>query len=76
METQNIHLDFLIDTSFQEIKRLLVLSYEDIAHRTSQKIEGRKLFGQSIRNNIKTYKYIKKIITDQVDHYTTGYVLD
>ena len=35
MQAQNQHLDYLIDPSFQGVNRLLVLSFEDNAHRTS-----------------------------------------
>ena len=35
-------------------------------------IEGKNLFDQSIRNDIKTYENIQKIATGQGDDYTTG----
>ena len=35
-------------------------------------IEGKNLFDQSIRNDIKTYENIQKISTGQGDDYTTG----
>ena len=35
IQTQNQYLDYLIDPSFQGVKRLFVLSFEDNACRTS-----------------------------------------
>ena len=39
-------------------------------------IDGRNLFDQSIRNDIKTYENIRKSATGQRDDYTTGCLLD
>ena len=33
-------------------------------------------FDQLVKNNLKTYDYIRKIATSQGDHYTTGCLLD
>ena len=38
MHAQNSYLDYLGDTSFQEVNRLFTLSYEDNAHRTNSKL--------------------------------------
>ena len=39
-------------------------------------IDGRNLFDQPIKNDLKTYYNIGKIATNQGDDYTTGYLLD
>ena len=39
-------------------------------------IDGRNLFDQPIKNNLKTYDNIRKIVTGQGDDYTTGCLLD
>ena len=39
-------------------------------------IDGRNLFDQSIRNDIKTYENIRKSATGQRDDYATGCLLD
>ena len=35
-------------------------------------IDGRNFFDQPIKNDLKTYDNIKKIVTGQGDDYTTG----
>ena len=39
-------------------------------------IDGRNFFDQPIKNDLKTYDNIKKIVTGQGDDYTTGWLLD
>ena len=39
-------------------------------------IDGRNLFDQTIKNDLKTYDNIRKIATGQGDDYTTGCLLD
>ena len=39
-------------------------------------IDGRNFFDQPIKNDLKTYHNIKKIVTGQGDDYTTGWLLD
>ena len=88
---QNRYLDFLIDPSFQGVNRLFVLSFKDDDGRESHKqyylptveikdynvmIDGRNFFDQPIKNDLKTYDNIRKIVTGQGDDYTTGCLLD
>ena len=40
------------------------------------KIDGRNFFDEPIKNDLKTYDNIKKIVTSQGDDYTTGWLLD
>ena len=39
-------------------------------------INGRNLFDQPIKNDLKTYNKIRKIAAGQGDDYTTGCLLD
>ena len=39
-------------------------------------IDGRNFLDQLIKNDLKTYDNIKKIVTSQGDDYTTGWLLD
>ena len=39
-------------------------------------IDGRNLFDQSIKNDLKTYYNIRKIAPGESDDYTTGCLLD
>ena len=39
-------------------------------------INGKNIFDQPIKNDIKTYDNIRKITTGQGDDYTTGCLLD
>ena len=39
-------------------------------------IDGRNFFDEPIKNDLKTYDNIKKIVTSQGDDYTTGWLLD
>ena len=39
-------------------------------------INGRSIFDQPVKNDIKTYENIGKIATGQGDDYTTEYLLD
>ena len=88
---RNRSLDLLIDPSFQGVNRLFVLSFKDDNGRKSYKqyylptveiknynvmIDGRNFFDQPIKNVLKTYKNIRKIVTGQGDDYTTECLLD
>ena len=37
--------------------------------------DGKSIFDQSVKNNIRTYDNIRKISTGQEDYYTTGRLL-
>ena len=88
---QNPNLNHLVEPSFQGINRLFVLAFENDDDRTSNDeyylptveikdynivINGENFFDQPIKNNKITYDNIRKIATDQGDHYTTGCLLD
>ena len=70
-----------IDPSFQEVKWLFVLSFEDNSHWASFNwyynvmIDGKILFDHPIKYIIRTYDSIRKIVTGQGDDYTTGCLL-
>ena len=91
MQKQNQYLDYLIDSSFQEVNRLFVLSFGNVAHRTRYKqyflptvkikdynvmSNGQNFFHQPVKNDLRTYDDNQKIATGQGDDYTTGYLLD
>ena len=89
-QAQNRHLDYLIYPSFPGVNRLFVLLFENKTNREvhtgyyipkveindySVVIDGRNIFDQSIKNGLKTYDNIGKIVTVQGDDYTTGCLL-
>ena len=70
--TQNRYLNHLVDSSFQVVDRVFVLSFENEDDRISHSacyllkvetkdhnvtIDGKNLFDQPINNNFKTWKY-------------------
>ena len=90
-QAQNRYLNVLIDPIFQGVNRLSVLSFEGDDGRKSCKkyvlptaeikyynvvIDGRNLFNQPIKNDLKTYDNIRKIATGQGDDYITWCLLD
>ena len=90
-ERPNQYLDYLMEASFQGVKRLIVLSFEDETQRTSNKlyylstleikeynvmIGGQNFFHQPFKNNLRRYDTIQKITTGQGDDYITGCLLD
>ena len=90
-EGVNQFLDFLIDTSFQGVNRLFVLSFENEGDRKlhteyyltnaqiknySIMIDAKNFFDQSFKHNIRTYDNIPKISTGQEYDYATGCLLD
>ena len=88
---QNPKLNHLVEPSFQGIKRLFVLAFENDDDRRSDDeyylptleikdynivINGENFFDQPIKNNKITYDNIRKIAPGQGDDYTTGCLLD
>ena len=88
---QNRYLNYLIDPSFQGVNRLFVLSFENEDDRNVHKkyyipnveikhynviVDGRKIFDQPIKNNLKTYDNIRKTATGQGDVYTASCLLN
>ena len=88
---QNRYLNYLINPSFQGVNRLFVLSFENENDRISHSsyylpkveikdwnvmIDDRNFFDQPINSMNKTYKNIRKIVTNKGDDYTTGCLLD
>ena len=89
-QAQKRYLDYLIDPSFQGVNRLFILSFKDADGRESHKqyyfpmveikdcnvmVDGRNLFDQPIKNDLKTYDNIRKIATRD-DDYNMGCLLD
>ena len=82
-------MEFSIDPSFQGVNILFVLSYKDDHGWKLQAIlasnyhlpkdyvmiDGRNLFDQRIKNDLRAYDHIRKIATGQGDDYTTGCLL-
>ena len=88
---QNRYLNHLINSSFQGVSRLFVLSYENEDARKSHStyylpkveiknynvmIDGKNFLDQPINSMTKTYKNIRKIATGQGNDYTTDCLLD
>ena len=87
---RNPYSNWLIDTSFQVVNKLFVLSFEKAADRITHreyflaklvlkdynvKIDGRNFFDRPINNDIETYKNIRKSATGQGDYYQAGCLL-
>ena len=90
-ERPDEYLDYLIDPSFQGVNRLFVLSYGNNAHRTRHTgyffliveikeydvtTDGKNLFDQPVKNDLRTDENVRKNAIGQGDDYTTGYLLD
>ena len=90
-ERPNQYLDYLIDSSFQEVNRPFNLSFENEAQRASYKqcylpsveikdynviLDEQNLFDQLVRNDLIKYDIIRKIATGQEDDCTTCCFLD
>ena len=88
---KNRYLNHLVDPSFQGVKRVFVLSFQNEDDRTSQStyylpkveikdynviIDGKNFFDQPINSDLKTYENIRIIATGQGDYYTTDCLLD
>ena len=86
-QVPNPYLDYLIDRSFQGVKRLFVLSFKNTTDRTvhtkyylpnveikdyNVMIDEQIFFDQTVKNNLRTYDNIQKIATGQGDDYTTS----
>ena len=82
---QNRYLNHLVDSSFQGVNTLFVLSFENEGDRTSHStyylpkveikvynvtIDGKNIFDQPINSNFKTYENIRKIDNGKRDDYT------
>ena len=89
-QAKSRYLYFIIDPSFQGLNRSFVLSFKYDDGRESHKqyylptleikdynvmIDGRNLFNQPIKNDLKTYDNIRKITTGQGNYYTIGCLL-
>ena len=88
---QNRYLNYLINSSFQGVNRIFVLSFEHENDRTSHStyylpkveikdcnvmVDGRNYFDQPINSMSKTYENIRTTATGRGDDYTTGCLLD
>ena len=92
MQERNRYLDYLGDPSFHGVNRAFVaLLFENNFGRTSYSryylpqvelkdynfmIDGRNLFNQPVKNNLRIYDNLWKIATGHGDDYTTGCLLD
>ena len=88
---QNRYLNHLVDLTFQGVKKLFVLSFENENDRMSHStyylpkveikyynvtINGKNVFDQPINSHFKRYENIRRIATGQGDDCTTGCLLD
>ena len=84
---QNRYLNHLGDPSFQGVNRLIVLSFENEADRTSHStyylpkveikdynnpIDGKNFFDQPVNSSLKTYENIRRTGASRGDDYTAG----
>ena len=84
-------MDYLIDPSFQGVNKNFVFSFKDNAHQIRytgyflSKVEikdyniminGQSFFDQPVKDDLRTYENVWKIMIDQGDHDTTGCLLD
>ena len=91
MQATNPYLDHLIDSSFQGICRLFVLSFknnnDNKGHRKyffpkveikdyNVMIDGQNVFYQLVKNDMRTFDNIQKIVTGQRDDYTIACWID
>ena len=89
-QNKNNNLNYLIDTTFSNVNRLFVLSFENEDDRASYYkyytprveindynvlIDGNALFELPIKNIVETYEKIIQI-TDHNGYYTRGNLLD
>ena len=87
IQAPNPYLDYLIDPDFQGVNRAFVLLFENTTDRTvdttfylptleienyNVMIDGKNLFDQPVKNNIRQYDNTSKIATGQGDDYTTS----
>ena len=78
IQESNLNLDYLIDPSFQGVKIIFVLSFENITDRTihieyyllkveikdyNVMIQRKNIFDQPVKTSIRTYDNIWKIAT-------------
>ena len=84
------YLDFLINPGFQGVNRFFVLLLENKEDKTVQTkyylptvevkdcnvmINGKNVLDQPVKNNLRTYDNIRKIVTGQEDDCTTDCLL-
>ena len=89
IQRRNQYLDYLIDTSFQGVNRIFVLSFEDGTRTSYQRyflpnakikdcnviIDEQIFFDQLVKKYLATYNNIHKFATGQGDDYTAGCLL-
>ena len=87
IQEPNSYLDYFIDPRFLGVNRIFILSFENITDRTvltqnylptveikdyNVMIDGQIFFDKPVKNNLRTYDNIRKIVTGQGDDYTTS----
>ena len=91
IERQSQYLDYLISPNFQGVNRLFVLWFENNDNRKVHNgyflpkveikdynvmIDGQKFSDQPVKNYLRVYNAIRKIVTFQGDDYTIGCLLN
>ena len=91
MQVPNPYLDYVIDSSFQGVYRLFLLSFGNTTERTvhikfycptveiknyNVMIDGQNFFNQPVKINSRAYDNIRQIATGQGDDYMTSFLLD
>ena len=90
-QTQNRYLGFIINPNFRGVNRLFILSFEDRRVWDSNQqyffpnvetkdcnvlIDGRNLFNQPVKNDLRKYDNIRKIAVGPGNDYTNACFLD
>ena len=91
MQVPHPYLDYVIDSSFQGVYRLFLLSFGNTTERTihikfycstveikdyNVMIDGQNFFNQPVKINSRAYDNIGQIATGQGDDYMTSCLLD
>ena len=88
-ERQNQYLDFLIEASFQGVNRHFVLSFKNdndrevhtnyylpkVEIKDYELTDGKNIFDQRVKSNMRTYDNTRQFTTGHVDDYTIGCLL-
>ena len=91
IQAANTYFDYLIDPSFPGVNRLFTLSFENRTDRKVHTkhyfpavelndynimINGKKMLNKGVKNTLRMYDNVLKLVIGQGDGYTTSGLLD